>query len=352
MLYFYQYLANHNINKLHEHIEYFFDGMYNSNEFSQNILHPDFKPLANKCKTILLEPIKKIFRAYKALDAQERDTVYNAFKTNNLIERLCKGENDPIHYDELPEALREEIKTFFDNLYNEFPSRKCFSETYGSQKQHFDEFCKLNKEYYTCPFCGLSELQSEHEPFRDDYDHYLPKGQYPFNSVNFQNLVPMCHICNSRYKFQNDTLYKDENKTERRKVFYPYDDSSNDTITVKISPNGSSNDVSSDDFEVALNGPQSIHEEIESWNDIFKIKKRYKSKIIKQKKRWIDQLKHILKKQQRKNDFNLNSFLTEYLDVLTFAGFDDKAFLKKAVFDFHFSLQEFKDSLLESQQQV
>lgn len=353
MLYFYKYLENHDINKLHEHIEYFFDEMYksNSNQFNQNILHPEFKPIANKCKKILLEPIKKIFKIFKALDDQKKDIVYKAFKTNNLIERLCKGEDQPIHYDELPEALRGEMKSFFKNLYEKLPTRKSFVEKYGTLKQHFDEFCKLNKDGI-CPFCGLTDLQSEYDEIRDDYDHYLPKSKYPFNSVNFENLVPTCDKCNKKYKSQVDTLYKGNNKTSRRKVFYPYDGLLNEAITVKISPNGTSNDVFSDDYEIDLNGHQSIHEEIESWNDIYKIKERYKSIIKKKRITWVDLLKNRLKRERRRKGFNLNSFLTAYLDDLKFCGFDDKAFLKKAVFDFHFSLQEFKDSLLESQQQV
>jgi hypothetical protein len=350
MLYFYKYLVNHDINKLHEHIEYFFDEMYksNSNQFNQNILHPEFKPIANKCKKILLKPIKKIFKEFKALDDQEKDTVYNAFKTNNLIERLCKGEDEPIHYDELPEALRGEMKSFFKNLYEKLPTRKSFVEKYGTLKQHFDEFCKLNK-HGICPFCGLTDLQSEYDEIRDDYDHYLPKSKYPFNSVNFENLVPTCDKCNKKYKSQVDTLYKGNNKTVRRKVFYPYDESSNQTISVKISPNGTSNDIFNDGFEIDLNGPPSIHEEIESWNDIFKIKKRYKAKIKKKIITWIDRFKNSLKKEQRKSTFDFNVFLTDYLDDLCFAGLDDKGFLKKAVFDFLFSLQEFRDSLIESQ---
>ena len=351
MLYFYKYLENHDINKLHEHIEYFFDEMYkrNSDRFSQNILHPEFKPLAKKCKKILLKPIKRIFKEFKALDDQEKDNVYNAFKTNNLIERLCRGEDEPIHYEELPDALREEIKAFFYNLYEEFPKRKCFVEIYGNQKQHFDEFCKLN-ERDICPFCGLADLQSEYDEIRDDYDHYLPKSKYPFNSVNFQNLVPICDKCNKKYKSQIDTLYKRNNKAGRRKVFYPYDGLSNETIKVKISTNGTNSDVFNGCFEIALNGLQSMHEEIESWNDIFKIKKRYKAKIKKKIITWTDRLKNRLRKEQRKTGFDLNSFLTEYLDDLNFAELDDKCFLKKAVFDFLFSLQEFRDSLIESQQ--
>ena len=55
----------------------------------------------------------------------------------------------------------------------------------------------------------------------------MPKGSYPFISVNFKNLAPMCSECNSSYKLAKDpTKHIDPlhaaSGSTRRKSFYSY----------------------------------------------------------------------------------------------------------------------------------
>lgn len=76
-----------------------------------------------------------------------------------------------------------------------------------------------------CPFCGINDLLGEHHSRREAYDHYLPKALYPFNSINFRNLVPACHHCNSSYKTSKDPAYTPKDPARavhRRAIFYPY----------------------------------------------------------------------------------------------------------------------------------
>ena len=52
---------------------------------------------------------------------------------------------------------------------------------------HYDKIKKLIK---VCPYCGYGEIC--------EIDHFLPKSIYPEFSVFYFNLVPSCHICNSK----------------------------------------------------------------------------------------------------------------------------------------------------------
>jgi len=48
------------------------------------------------------------------------------------------------------------------------------------------------EDFDECPYCGINEPKT--------LDHYLPKDKYPEFSVFPKNLVPICHVCNTKYK--------------------------------------------------------------------------------------------------------------------------------------------------------
>lgn len=54
-------------------------------------------------------------------------------------------------------------------------------------KGHYDKI-KISRK--VCPYCGFGEIS--------EIDHFLPKSIYPEFSVFYFNLVPSCHICNSK----------------------------------------------------------------------------------------------------------------------------------------------------------
>lgn len=230
MIYPYFYLSGDNIEKLHEYIESFFDEMYKSTNlrFTISLINKDFYALAKKNKTILLTPLKSVYRDFKSLPAPVQKQLYLGFKSNNLIQELCRGVEDPITYkqiDLLSKPLSLSLKKLFTSLYIDLIN----PEIFPSKQKHFIEFKKLNTHAEICPFCGLEPLLNEFDGRdsnrKDDYDHWLSKGKYPFNSVNFKNLVPMCDKCNRRYKLQTDTLFakdKSGKKLIREKGFLSF----------------------------------------------------------------------------------------------------------------------------------
>lgn len=54
-------------------------------------------------------------------------------------------------------------------------------------ERHYD---KIKISINACPYCGFGEIS--------EIDHFLPKSIYPEFSVFYFNLVPSCHICNSK----------------------------------------------------------------------------------------------------------------------------------------------------------
>lgn len=350
MLYFYKYLDHHRIQTLHQFIEDFFEQMhiYNKKQFSSELLNKDFKPIADTYKKALLTHLQAVFEEYKKLEKDEQDKIYEGFKTNNDIQELCKGEGDPIRYEDLSPGIRTALKNLFYNLYKKMLKRKEYCDQYGNQKEHFEEFCKLNKEAMVWPFCGLTDLPSEYDSFRADYDHFLAKGVYPFNSVNFRNLVPMCSICNSKFKKQKNILYRENNKENRRKVFYPYDSNPGE-ISIEIIVEKDIDSETGNDYRAEINGAAESQEEINTWDEIFEIKERYQAVIKKRSNSWIELFKLEYKRWRKRGDIDFSEFIDETLEVLTFKKLEEKAFLQKSYFEYLCADQEeFKNNLEET----
>ncbi|HEY7404280.1 MAG TPA: DUF262 domain-containing protein [Candidatus Angelobacter sp.] len=147
-----------------------------------------------------------------------------------------------------------------------------------------DEFDKRGK----CPYCGIGDIKGIYNSKREAYDHYLPKGIYPFNSVNFRNLAPMCHECNSSYKLGKDPIR--QNGT-RRKSFFSYATApSGITVSMTLKKRDVMNLRPADiDLQIASDGRD---QEVETWKDVFAIEERYKSKCCGENdgKAWLQQV--------------------------------------------------------------
>ena len=144
----------------------------------------------------------------------------------------------------------------------------------GDIDDHYQAFVFTNAEG-KCPFCGIGDIKGTHHSKRDAYDHYLPKALYPFNSINFRNLVPACHECNSTYKLSKDPAH---NQTGRRKAFNPYAAVAH-TVQIQVTLNHA--DVGKlvpADITMQF-GPVALIEELDTWKDVYGIEERYKAKL-------------------------------------------------------------------------
>ncbi|MDA3917312.1 MAG: hypothetical protein PF690_10095 [Deltaproteobacteria bacterium] len=223
-------------------------------------------------------PIQQVYEIFQSFDQSEKDDLIKHYKDNNEIKNLCKGVLDctPFLYSEL-DLLHPELKSVFENffksLFDSVINLKLIQNRIGTIDEHYKDFVKINN-IGQCPVCGLYPLDNEYNHTREAYDHYLPKSKYPFNSINFKNLIPICHKCNSSNKGAKDPLH-DESR-ERRKAFYLYDQSSDD-IEIEISFDTQTiSDLKSENIEMVF-GPVELSEEIKTWDNLFGITKRYKS---------------------------------------------------------------------------
>ena len=296
MLFNYRYIS-HNIETFQSWLDHLVKQVWcrNSGSYTIDLLHPDLKAVVEEIgnddsiKTDHLDgPIKKIDVLFQKLPPAQRAQFSMWYDNNNDIKALCANDptKPPITYDDIKvidNDLAEALQGFYTSLFKQVIKLSAVTRRLKSTiDEHYKDFVKVN-EHDICPYCGIYRLDGEYDSTRDAYDHFLPKGTYPFNSVNFRNLAPMCSKCNSGYKLQKDPvrhidpLHKAKTRT-RRKAFYSYDTTASG-ISIELSLSTSNIDnLCSSDISVSVIAP-GRDEEVEAWKDIFGIELRYKAHI-------------------------------------------------------------------------
>jgi hypothetical protein len=221
--------------------------------------------------------VNEIFIEFKSLTSDEIKNCRKMFLANNNIRALCEGRHIPSRYPSgTMTPLMQKLKFFFSGLYSSgFFNLAIVKSNLGTNlHEHYREFARVN-EIPCCPFCGLQPMDTEYDPTREAYDHYLPASVYPFNSVNFKNLAPACHKCNSQIKGAKDPLLS-KTGTQRR-AFYPY---SPNNYNIKISVSfANTGNLPTKPEHIKINLACPGHtSEISTWNSLYKIKSRYAAK--------------------------------------------------------------------------
>lgn len=300
MLFTYKYIK-HDIEKLQEFLDFLFydvwlfaDGEFDVEKLNGNTdlkrIYEDFGNLDLKWGNFFNKSIEQIFGEFAKIDDDEyKLELIDFYHANNNIEALCNDKGIlPISYADIkakyPE-LEEALNNFYSKLYG---TDSPFNlEAFGQLNKklipaHYEAFMTVNNEE-VCPFCGILPIKGNNHSYREAYDHYLPKGLYPFNALNFKNLAPMCHECNSTYKLTEDPIYEDYKKIDplkkedtRQLAFYPYSGNHPD-LEIKIELNSSDiKNLKPDDLKLEIKAKDK-DEHIESWKRVFGIEERYKA---------------------------------------------------------------------------
>jgi hypothetical protein len=331
MLYFYQSISPHPIENLHRYLDYFFTRLFAELHPTYDHAHyiqSDFHTILTTPRLQLNNKLSDVFNAYMGLQPHEKARVQVAYNNNNNIEGVCNMAVRPIKYGELPAGVRTQIKTLYDYLWEGGLEVDAVVSQCGTVKQHFNEFRKTNV-YSVCPFCGMESLLCEHDDGRDDYDHFLPKAQYPFISINFLNLFPICHRCNSKSKGTNDTPFVPATTTQRL-LYYPYDTTipNHSLILIINSSNTDLSDPATWTLEVDCT-PTANRAKKESWMQIFNIETRYKAKIAKDSYKWKERIRSKYRLQRNRSDFVFSNFRIDILnDFEDYKNYDNGILMK------------------------
>lgn len=238
--------------------------------------------------------VERIYGLFSGLTAAEISQFQQWYQGNNDLERVCA--NDPAvqlarytDIEVLHKNLANQLRTFFKGLYSQsLLDLAALRAKIGDIDDHYNNAFLSANRTGKCPFCGIGDIKGPHHTKREAYDHYLPKALYPFNSINFRNLSPACHECNSTYKLSKDPAH---NNAGRRKAFYPYT-AAGHTIEIQVSLHNSDiANLKPDDITLQFD-PGAIGEEIKTWKEVYGIEERYKAKLCgaNDGKYWITQV--------------------------------------------------------------
>lgn len=233
---------SHRIQKIEDFVKYLFvDIMFEAqnhlHEPLQNVILKDYKSLfgytlVNRGKTrkkaAFTEAAENLYDAFKNLQKRQIEALRKAFDKNVQIREICEGQVAPVRFSDLKQLIPnignqdflDDLQTFCEMLYTRCLDLKAFENKFGILKDYYDG---LVDDDDVCHCCGIEPILTKYNSKRDAFDHYISKARYPFVSVNFRNLIPICYTCNSTYKNQQDTVFYTENGVEKqRRIFYPY----------------------------------------------------------------------------------------------------------------------------------
>jgi hypothetical protein len=296
--------------------------------FSSALVLPKYRVLIDGVnQDYILNPLVQAYQICKTLNPKQLKTLKRAVHCNNKIRELCDGTIDPVKYGEIENInsnLKTALKTFCDYLYDESIKKAPF---YHAYELIGDYYKKLVGRSSYCRCCGLNKILTKFHSKRSGLDHYLSLNHYPFSSINFKNLVPICDICNEKYKLGEDTLCKTENKGKRNekryrvKAFYPFRRTSLDIdISITFIKLKSIKNIEPENIDIEVNCT-GYDEEVESWDRMFGIKENYKAECC------TDEMLSYYEEQYMAEMINGKTH-TEYIALLKCNKYGDANFLK------------------------
>ena len=313
MLFTYTYVP-HQMEKMQTFIDYIFHEVWCKAPIGL-VFHPDLFAGNSDLKEVMKEfgfaanaakrgksfykDVKEIYDLFSPLIATEITQFKQWYRDNNDPEKICANDPQvsPVRYKDMVvrhPVLGKRLALFFRSLYDDsLLGISALQKKIGNIKDHSKQFFDKNN-LGKCPFCGISDLKGIHHTRREAYDHYLPKSRYPFNSINFRNLAPACHECNSVYKLSKDPAHTPNGPSKnvrRRAAFYPYKTT---THSIELQIDLLHSDIAKlTPADITLRfGPAAISQEIDTWKDVYGIEERYKSKLCTESdgKAWLMQV--------------------------------------------------------------
>tara|TARA_B100000949_G_C14242973_1_gene434487 strand:- start:68 stop:1168 length:1101 start_codon:yes stop_codon:yes gene_type:complete len=341
----------HHIEKLQEYLDFlFFEVWMNAEgDFGAEKLagHPELQQIyidlgstEGKWAQFFNSSIENIYREFLELEEDYKEFLTAKYENNNNIEGLCCDKNiEPITYDEIAQnhpKLALALKYFYSRLYG---SNSPFNlEVFGFLNKtligEYDSAFMEQNNKQVCPYCALTHLKANNHSYREAYDHYIPKGSYPFNVLNFRNLSPMCNECNSTYKLSVSPLYPIDplkGGNQRTKAFYPYADCHPEFL-FKIEINNSNIlDLKPNDISIVIETEGDFEEEIETWLRVFGIEERYKASLCSPNDGifWFSSIADEFENAVEQSEINdANKFYEKVLKVAEKYPLSEKGFLK------------------------
>jgi hypothetical protein len=284
-----------------------------------DLLNADFEIIYNAYAWLKTD-VDEIYENCKALTDTQRADIREAFNVNNRIEELCAGTLVPISLDALPDVVENDMKPLLVKFYDYLIDR---AEVPGDKLDYYNNLRLANPDFNFCPCCGLSPIESAETHYREDNDHYLPKAEFPFASVNFRNLVPLCSKCNKKCKSTKNPF------EDGRVSFYAFDTTRNNIdVSISIIDNADLDYKKLREKDIGIDFNNDANK-ISTWDWLFKIKKRYNEETTKFAKTELRTIANrLFRNNKRKTGLSYEEILDDAIEDYELEIFEDRKFLK------------------------
>lgn len=325
--------------------------MHKPQKFDENLLlSSNFKAIFLGHRTVIKKRLQNLHRIYMQCSSSEKKLIEKAYQQNQQIKEIYNKRIDPVKYDALPSSIQKPLEEYLTNLWTlliekDENKNKNIKDQCGNIYEHYCNLFKNKRQIFTvCPICGIEELLGEYDACsnqtdaikkraREAYDHYIPKALYPFISINFANLIPICHHCNSDYKGTYDTPYNDK---DRQKCFDPYS-GQNNNIEINIQCDNIIDDLKDSDYwSIELSSSDEIREEVDSWNRIFNIQERYVSRIKNKHDSWKQRIFNEYINEYKLSTFSLENFKSRMYGDINVTD-QSSGIVQKAYYNYFFN---------------
>ncbi len=312
---------NHPIFTLHTYLEYLVCQVWcnaSDDNTCDELLQEEFELIYNTYDWLKTD-VDAIYEKCKVLTPAERADIREAYNINNRIEELCNGTLTPIPLNQLHNVVEIDMKPLLIKFYNSLLNR---AEVPGEKLDYYNKLIERNP-YKTCPCCGLTPIESAETHYVEDNDHYLPKADFPFAAVNFNNLIPLCGKCNKKHKTT-------KNPFENGRVsFFPFDPNHQEigieTIIID-SENLDYRKLRPEDVQIIFDNDS---DKIDTWNWLFNIESRYNEEtrdLSKTELRII--ANRLFKNSKRKTNQTYEEILNDRIEDYEYERLKNNSFLK------------------------
>lgn len=312
---------NHEIFSLHKQLEHLVCQVWcsaNTTTPCSDLLEEDFEEIYNSYDW-LKNDVDAVYEKCKTLSIEQRADIKEAFFINNRIEDICNGNIRPKYLDDLPDVVKSEMKPLLVKFYDYLLG---LAKIKGDKLDYYNKLMEKNN-FQFCPCCGLVPIETAESHYREDNDHYLPKSDFPFASVNFNNLIPLCSKCNKKSKGTKNPVEND------RKAFYPFSSNHKDIeveISIKDSLSVDFLKLKEEDIEINFN---SDVDKTDTWDWLFDITERYNEETRKFSYTELRKISgRIFRNSKRKQGLSYKEILEDQIEDYTIDKYGDRSFLK------------------------
>lgn len=317
MLRTYKPLDDHSVFVYQQHVEHLVCNVWckaTAGVNCQDLLTKEFEKIYLKRDWVKLG-VDEIYELCKPLIDDERIAIKEAFFINNDIEGFCEANKKPIELNALAAVVETKMKPLLIKFY---------SDLIGASEKlsYYNDLITHNGDFKFCLCCGLIPVESAESHYREDNDHYLPKAEYPFASVNFKNLPPLCGKCNKKCKSTKNPF---ENGRRSFYAFKPLDSEFEITVTINAVNATSYLTLKENEVELTFNNNTN---KVDTWHWLFQINTRYNEEIRQFSK---GELRLLARKFKRNtNGETYEQILNNAIDDYEIDKYDDRKFLKRS----------------------